>query len=96
MLERSQIEHLAHLARIELSEEEKKRFSEQLNAILTYIEKISEVDVTGVEPMAHPTALHNVHREDIPGPAGSVDQALANAPAREGVFFKVPQIKEDR
>jgi aspartyl-tRNA(Asn)/glutamyl-tRNA(Gln) amidotransferase subunit C len=90
-ISRDEVLHVAKLARLELSEGELERFSEQLSAILEAVGKVSELDLSGVEPTAHPLDLSNVWAEDEPRPSMSVDEALANAPARdEGGFFRVP------
>ena len=81
---------MARLARLELSEEELERFAEQLNAILAAVAKVGELDLEGVEPTAHPLDLVNVWAEDEPRPCLSVEEALANAPDRDGDFFRVP------
>ena len=84
---RAQVEHVARLAHLALTEEELDRFGEQLGAILEAVGKVSELDLTDVEPTSHPLDLVNVWREDEPQPR---DAALANAPETEGGFFKVP------
>jgi aspartyl-tRNA(Asn)/glutamyl-tRNA(Gln) amidotransferase subunit C len=87
---REEVLHVAKLARLELSEEEVERFTEQLSAILEAVDKVSELDLSDVEPTAHPLDLVNVWAEDEPRPSLPVDEALANAPDRDGSFFKVP------
>jgi aspartyl-tRNA(Asn)/glutamyl-tRNA(Gln) amidotransferase subunit C len=82
--------HVARLARLELSEQELHRFGEQLSAILEAVGKVAELDLTGVEPTLHPLDLVNVWADDEPRPSLPVDEALANAPLREGNFFRVP------
>jgi aspartyl-tRNA(Asn)/glutamyl-tRNA(Gln) amidotransferase subunit C len=82
--------HVAQLARLALTEEEVERLGEQLNAILEAVGKVAELDLSDVEPTSHPLDLVNVWGEDEPRPSLSVDEALANAPAREGHFFRVP------
>ena len=89
-ISRDEVLHVARLARLELSEEEVERFAEQLSAILEAVGKVSELDLEGVEPTAHPLDLVNVWAEDEPRPSLSVDEALANAPDREGDSFRVP------
>ena len=68
------------------------RLTGQLESILGYVAKIGEVDVAGVEPLAHALPLHNVLREDVPGPALPLDHVLQNAPESDGPFFKVPKV----
>ncbi len=87
---RDEVLHVARLARLELTEEEVARFTEQLSAILEAVAKVSELDLSGVEPTAHPLDVVNVWAEDEPRPSIPVDDALANAPDREAGFFRVP------
>lgn len=86
--------YVADLARLELTAEEKALFQPQLEGIVKYVEKISEVDVTGVEPMMHGRRLVNVFRDDVVRPSLSVEAALANAPKRVGDEFLLPKIVE--
>jgi len=67
-------------------------FAGQLESILNYVNKMSAVDVSGVEPMAHALPLHNVFREDVVEPSLPLEKVLANAPATDGPFFKVPKV----
>jgi aspartyl-tRNA(Asn)/glutamyl-tRNA(Gln) amidotransferase subunit C len=87
---RDEVLHVARLARLELSDAEVERFAEQLSAILDAVGKVSELDLSGVEPTAHPLSLANVWAEDEPRDCLTVDEALANAPDREGSSFRVP------
>lgn len=91
----NEVEHVARLARLELSAEEKERFTHQLNDILQYVEKLKELDTDGVEPTAHVIPLQNVLREDAVRPSLDREDVLANAPDREEAFFKVPKIIEE-
>ena len=86
--------HVAELARLELTEEEKAVFQPQLEKIIGYVEKISQVDVSDVEPMMHGKELVNAFREDEVRPSMNRDDALANAPARTGDEFLLPKIVE--
>jgi len=86
------VEHVALLARLELSAEEKKLYADQLNAILTYVEMLNELDTEDVPPTAHVLPLQNVFREDKVGGNLPTEEVLANAPEREEQFFKVPKI----
>ena len=88
------VKYVAHLARLSLSPEEEQRIGEQLGAILGYIEKLKEVDVTGVEPTAHAFPLVNVVRPDEVRPSLSNEEALRNAPAQANGLFVVPKIIE--
>jgi aspartyl-tRNA(Asn)/glutamyl-tRNA(Gln) amidotransferase subunit C len=87
-----QVAHVAKLARLALSEAQVARYATQIESILEYVAKINEVDTTGVEPMAHAVALHNVLREDVAEPALPLEQVLRNAPETDGRFFKVPKV----
>ena len=89
-ISRDEVLHVARLARLALTDEEVERLGAQLNAILEAVGKVSELDLEGVEPTAHPLDLVNVWAEDEPEPCLAVEQALANAPETEGGFFKVP------
>jgi aspartyl-tRNA(Asn)/glutamyl-tRNA(Gln) amidotransferase subunit C len=95
MIERKDVEHVARLARLALTDDELERMREQLNGILSYIEKLNELDTEGVEPTSHAVPMLNVMRDDEPGPCLPRDEALANAPDRAGEFFRVPRIIED-
>jgi aspartyl-tRNA(Asn)/glutamyl-tRNA(Gln) amidotransferase subunit C len=87
---RDEVLHVAKLARLELTEGEIERFTEQLSAILEAVAKVSELDLADVEPTAHPLDLVNVWADDEPRPCLPVGEALANAPDREAGFFRVP------
>ena len=87
---RDEVLHVAALARLELLDEEVERFQEQLNAILEAVGKVAELDLSDVEPTAHPLDLANVWAVDEPRPCLPVDEALANAPDRDGALFRVP------
>jgi aspartyl-tRNA(Asn)/glutamyl-tRNA(Gln) amidotransferase subunit C len=89
-ISREQVLHVAELARLALTEEEVERFTEQLDAILEAVGKVSELDLADVEPTSHPLELVNVWREDEPRPSLAAEEALANAPDREGNAFRVP------
>jgi aspartyl-tRNA(Asn)/glutamyl-tRNA(Gln) amidotransferase subunit C len=89
-ISRDEVLHVAQLARLALTDEEVERLGAQLNAILEAVGKVSELDLEGVEPTAHPLDLVNVWAEDEPRQSLPVEEALANAPEREGGFFKVP------
>jgi aspartyl-tRNA(Asn)/glutamyl-tRNA(Gln) amidotransferase subunit C len=89
-ISRDEVLHVARLARLALTDEEVERLGGQLNAILEAVGKVGELDLEGVEPTSHPLDLSNVWAEDDPRPSLPVDEALANAPDREGGFFRVP------
>jgi aspartyl-tRNA(Asn)/glutamyl-tRNA(Gln) amidotransferase subunit C len=82
--------HVAHLARLELRDDELERFELQLNDILAAVSKVAELDLSDVPPTSHPLDVVNVWEADEPRPCLSVEDALANAPDREGDFFRVP------
>ena len=82
--------HVADLARLELRQDELARLESQLNDILAAVSKVSELDLTDVPATSHPLDLVNVWDEDEPRPCLSVEDALANAPERDGDYFKVP------
>ncbi|MGN0832500.1 MAG: Asp-tRNA(Asn)/Glu-tRNA(Gln) amidotransferase subunit GatC [Kiritimatiellia bacterium] len=86
--------YVAELARLELTDEEKAVFQPQLESIVRYVEKISTVDVSGVEPMMHGRSLANAFREDVVRPSLAAEAALANAPQRVGDEFLLPKIVE--
>ncbi len=89
-ISREQLLHVARLARLELRDDEVDRLGAQLNDILAAVGKVAELDLTGVPPTSHPLDVVNVWGADEPQPCLPVDEALANAPEREGNYFKVP------
>jgi aspartyl-tRNA(Asn)/glutamyl-tRNA(Gln) amidotransferase subunit C len=94
MLDKKQIEHIAKLARLELTEEELEKYGGQISAILGYIEQLQEVDVDGVEPTAQVTGLTNAWREDevLDWPEDENILALNDAPGKEGRNMKVKRV----
>ena len=88
------IEKVARLARIELSEEEKRTFGKQLEQILSHMEQLNQLDTTGVEPTSHAIPVSNVFREDEVKPSSPHEEVLATAPDEEVGHFKVPRIIE--
>ncbi len=93
-IDKKTIEHVALLSRLELRQEEKELFASQLQDILTYIEKLNEMDTSQVKPMAYATIRTNVFREDAPTPSLNTEEALKNAPGKVVDFFKVPKVIE--
>lgn len=89
------VSYVAELARIELSDTEKALFQKQLFDIMKYVEKVSSVDVDGVEPTMNGLTKVNAFREDEVRPSMDREDALSNAPARTGDEFKLPKIVED-
>jgi aspartyl-tRNA(Asn)/glutamyl-tRNA(Gln) amidotransferase subunit C len=87
-----QVRDVAKLARLEIPPERLARLTGQLESILEYVAKIGEVDMTGVEPIAHALPLHNVLRDDVVEPSLSLEKVLQNAPETDGPFFKVPKV----
>jgi len=87
---RDEVLRVARLARLELTDEEVGRFQEQLSAILEAVSKVSELDLSGVEPTAHPLEISNAWAEDVPHESLTVDQAFANAPDRHDGHFRTP------
>ena len=94
MISREEVEHVARLARLALTEGEKERMRAQLDAILSYIDKLRALDVEGVEPTSHAVPLVNVMRDDESAPCLPRDEAVVNAPDPSGEFFRVPRILE--
>ena len=88
------IEYVANLARLALTPAEKEKFSRQLGDILHYVEKLKQVDVTGVEPMAHASPVFNVWQDDVARPGLPVEQALRNAPEQRDHLIVVPKVVE--
>jgi aspartyl-tRNA(Asn)/glutamyl-tRNA(Gln) amidotransferase subunit C len=88
------IDHVAKLARLALTAEEKATFASQLGSVLHHIEQLSKVDVTGVEPTAHAFAVTNVWADDVARPGLTVEDALRNAPAQREHMVIVPKVVE--
>jgi aspartyl-tRNA(Asn)/glutamyl-tRNA(Gln) amidotransferase subunit C len=95
MIDRKDVEHVARLTRLALSETELERMREQLNSILAHLDTLRLVDTTGVEPTSHAVDVVNVMREDEVEPCFPRDAMLGNAPDRSGEFFRVPRIIEE-
>ncbi|HEY6011945.1 MAG TPA: Asp-tRNA(Asn)/Glu-tRNA(Gln) amidotransferase subunit GatC [Nitrospirota bacterium] len=93
-ISKQEVEHVAKLARLELSEQEKEKLTDQLSNILTYVEKLNELDTKGIEPTAHVLDIKNVMRDDVSRPSLPQERALANAPDKAAGHFKVPKIIE--
>ncbi len=88
------IEHIAHLARLSLSEKETELFGSQLDGILSYMEKLNELDTRDIEPTSHVIAIQNITRDDVPRPSLDREDALMNAPDKTDKFYRVPKIIE--
>jgi aspartyl-tRNA(Asn)/glutamyl-tRNA(Gln) amidotransferase subunit C len=96
-LTREEVGWVAHLARLDLTEEELDRLTPQLAAIVEYVDQLRQVNTEGVEPLAHALAVENVFRDDEPAPSLSVEDALSNAPdrrtnSRGEQFYSVPAV----
>ncbi len=87
------VEHVAKLARLELSDAEKELYTKQLGDVLKYVEQMNEVDTSDVKPMTQVVDFCNVMREDVPNLEISKEALMSNAPEEENGFFKVPKIK---
>ena len=88
------IEHLAQLARLSVSDNEKTLFADQIDSILSYMDKLNELDTSTVEPTSHVISLSNVVREDLLKDSLQRENALRNAPDRTDKFYRVPKIIE--
>lgn len=88
------VEHVARLARLSLTEAEKSLYTEQLSRILDYFSELDEVDTTGVEPMSHPVSATNVLRSDVVVNPPGHEKMLKTAPDKEDAFFRVPKISD--
>jgi len=92
ILTEAEVQHVAKLARLNLSPEQIKLFAGQLGSILEHVEKLNELDTRDVEPTVHAAPLTNVLRDDQDRPGSGVEAILKNAPERDGPFFKVPKV----
>lgn len=92
---RDEVEHVARLARLRLTDEERETMTSHLDAILGYMDKLNALDTAGIEPTTTVIPMDSVMRDDAVRPSLSQEEALANAPDREEVFFRVPRIIED-
>lgn len=86
------IENLSNLARLEFNTKEKEEIKKDLQRMIHFVEKLGELDTTGVEPLLHMSPEINVLREDIPGGSVTREEALSAAPATDGIYFKVPKV----
>ncbi len=94
-IDRPAVDHVARLARLDLSEEERERMQAELTAILEHAEKVQALELDGIPPTSHSVPLRNVTRPDEVKPSLPSDVALANAPRAEGGRFRVPRIMEE-
>ena len=86
------VEHIAKLAKLEVSESEKEKFTHQMNEILDHMETLNKLDTSNVEPLSQVIELHNVFREDEVKPSTPTEIALQNAPDKTEKHFKVPKV----
>ncbi len=91
-LSREDVRHVAQLARLEFSDEEEKRMAEEMSQILDYVDKLDELDTSGVPPMSHVLDVTNVFRDDEVESRIDREQALEPAPETDGAYFQVPQV----
>lgn len=91
---RNEVEHVARLARLELSDSELDTFTAQMDGILAYVEKLKALDTEGIVPTSHAVPMENAFRPDQPVDSIGVEAALANAPLRAESFFRVPKVIE--
>lgn len=95
-IDRQTVVHVADLARIALTEDEVERFTGQLSVVLNAVERLAEIDTSQIAPTASVLPLRDVEREDAARPGLTNDEALRNAPARDGEFFRVQEVLEER
>jgi aspartyl-tRNA(Asn)/glutamyl-tRNA(Gln) amidotransferase subunit C len=93
-IDKKTVEYVAHLARIELQDNELEKLSSQLHDILGFIDKLAELDTKNVSPTSHILPINNVLRNDEPRQSLTPEKALENAPSKEGNFFTVPKVIE--
>ncbi|KAF0221290.1 MAG: aspartyl-tRNA(Asn)/glutamyl-tRNA (Gln) amidotransferase subunit [Geobacteraceae bacterium] len=91
---KAEVEHVARLARLELTEQEVETFTGQMDAILAYVDKLNGLETAGIIPTAHAVPMENAFRQDEVAPSIGIDNALANAPDRADNFFRVPKVIE--
>lgn len=93
---KKEVEKIAELARLKFSEEELENFTPQMNEILSYMDKLNELDTENVNPLSHPVEQTNVFREDELKPSIPTEDALKNAPSKDEHHFKVPKVIGDK
>jgi aspartyl-tRNA(Asn)/glutamyl-tRNA(Gln) amidotransferase subunit C len=92
MITKKDLEHIGWLSRLELSEEDKEKYTPKLNSVLDYFGELDTVDTEGVEPSYHIMPMSNVFREDVPTKSLSQEEALSNAPKNQDGFIKAPRM----
>jgi aspartyl-tRNA(Asn)/glutamyl-tRNA(Gln) amidotransferase subunit C len=95
MIDREQVQKVAHLARLELTPDEEEQFTSQLSSILEYVEQLNELDTTDIPPTTRAIDVSNITREDECHPYAEPEALLEQAPEREDTFFRVPQIMNE-
>ena len=93
---RKDVEKIAELAQLKFTDDELENFTTQMNEVLTYMEKLNELNTENVQPLAHPVEQKNVFREDVKKDSIKTDEALKNAPSSEDNHFKVPKVIGDK
>jgi len=94
-IEKKQVQKVAKLSRLQLTQNEIDEFTGQLSAILKYFEKLQQLDTEDVKPLAHCLPINNVFRDDLPQQSLGTEKTLENAPQHDGDFFKVPKILDE-
>ncbi len=92
MITAADVRKVAELARLQFNESELSQLTEQLGKIVTFVEQLSEVDTSGIEPLAHPLEIHSVLRDDVQRQGLSREQALDNSPSHSDEYFLVPPV----
>lgn len=90
------VEKIAELAKLKFDGNELEHLTEEMNRILSYVEKLNELNTENVEPLSHPNEVSNVFRDDVLKPSISTEEALKNAPDKNDNFFKVPKVIQDK
>ncbi|NJD36937.1 MAG: Asp-tRNA(Asn)/Glu-tRNA(Gln) amidotransferase subunit GatC [Geobacter sp.] len=93
-IDQHEIEHVAKLARLALGDDEKQLFTDQMGAILAYVETLNELDTTNVQPTSHAVPMQNAFRPDAVQPSIGHERALSNAPDTNETYFRVPPVIE--
>lgn len=94
MIQEEEIRHIAKLTRLQLDDHEVEVYTQQLDRILGFFGELSAIDTTGVPLTSHPVPVSNAFREDVVRPSLPIERVMANAPRREGDYFRVPRILE--
>lgn len=86
------VDNIAHLSRLHFTDDEKKEIEHDMQRMISFVEKLAEIDTTGIEPLQHMGSSVNILREDEVKGSVSREEALQNAPVTDGIFFKVPKV----